>query len=160
VFDLVEVRQNDFGGVPLPLLGMATRELDFHMIEPPPVREALAVVQTGELSEAGGTHTVDFTVGADRDRQLQRVPFDLELVLHITPITGVVAVLHIMPIGTLLLIGVTWNCAVAFQIDRRLAVQPAILRAALDAPAAVVLPGNREASAVQVLVRPSGLFVL
>ena len=130
LLDGVEVGEMNFCIVLLAFLKMFTRYSNLGVRKVPPVGESFAVVKPGIL-----TRNVEVVVKAlkhssvvDRLHNLERVSPDQKVVSmnggwvvdHILPLACTSLVLHPVPIGTFLFVGVVVDSAIAMKVDRRL----------------------------------------
>lgn len=131
--------QGYLGRVSEALLRMVTRNRDICSLKPPPIRETFTVVQPREASSLALQPTIDLPVVSNRDIDLQSMTTDFKVILHVVKATGIIFVLHPMPISALLVPLFRVFPHVSTQIDGRLTVPSAVaLFTILRAPPTVV----------------------
>mmetsp|Transcript_25197 Transcript_25197/g.47832 ORF Transcript_25197/g.47832 Transcript_25197/m.47832 type:complete len:217 (+) Transcript_25197:1790-2440(+) len=137
--NFVKMSQRNLGSITKAFLSVMTRDCDICSLKPPPVRKSFAVIQARKAP----THTllpaVDLPVFSNGDPDLQSMSIDLKVIFHIFKGTGIIFVLHPMPISALLVPWFRVFTYIPTQIDRRLAMNSTgTLIAIFGAPFTVV----------------------
>lgn len=136
VFDFVEMGKNNFSRISGTLLNMVTRYMNISSLHPPPVRKALAVINSW-VSSFVPSETVDISIWKLGDMNLKSVPFDGELTFHVVPCACVRAVFHPVPIGAKFLIWTSLYSPITLQVNWRLSMETTIDRPVLRTKSAV-----------------------